>query len=516
MRKLIEVLLPVAAALVLAGTIVSPALAAPADTRFTDFEAGLKAFDVTLSGEIAVGTPAAELIREAGFEDILRPQDFLGVRSVGNGADVGVLRPVVSAVNKVEARPMNMRLALTMLSQSYGGEDNLAVVNAQSQPDLLALSIQSGRVTLDDVRKLLVAFKLQEVPPEAGLTLKVPLVIWKDATLILRPGEVLQMSRTDGAFLVSFGHLEVQGATIEMTGTNSPGSHNFQPFVIIADAGTLQMNGARVANLGFGETPKFSGFAILRGASRGTDRKSWIENSRFEGLDSLTLSGADNLLIRGNHFRDNRSAALVVSRSKGVSVLSNLFSGRMSTNAVRMEDGSSRGWVSGNLVMTGDRAGIIVRKESHGVTIANNIIWGRKGSGVSVAASDCVLLEDNVLLRNGQKGIEVRDSQQARILRNQIAHNHNAGVWVSGQEEGFETVLQDNELVGNGSGVSGATSARIVLAGNDFTRQLPQFLSGDIAAQSRLIAENAVGATPMVMTANGLVEAAPPAMTCEE
>jgi len=514
MRNLTEVLLSVAA-LVLAGTVVLPALAAP-DTQFTAFEAKLKAFDVTLSGEIAVGTPAAELIREAGFEEILRPQDFLGARSSGTGAADPASRPVLSAINKVDAQPMNMRLALTMLSQSYGGEDNLAVVNAQSQPDLLALSIQKGRVTLDDVRKLLVAFKLQEVTPEAGLTLKVPLVIWKDATLILRPGEVLQMSRTDGAFLVSFGHLDVQGATMIMTGTNSPGSHNFQPFVIVADAGTLQMSGARIANLGFGETPKFSGFAILRGASRGTDRKSWIENSRMEGLDSLTLSGADNLVIRGNHFRDNRSAAVVVSRSKGVSVLSNLFSGRMSTNAIRMEDGSSRGWVSGNLVMSGDRAGIIVRKESHSVTISDNIVWGRKGSGVSVAASDCVVLENNVLLRSGQKGIEVRDSQQTRISHNQIAHNHNAGVWVSGQKEGFETVLQDNELVGNGSGVSGATSARIVLAGNDFTRQLPQFLSGDIVGQSRLIAKNVQGETPMVMTANGLVEAAPPAKVCEE
>lgn len=515
MRKIAEVLLPVAAALVLAGAIVAPARAAP-DARFSEFEAELKAFDLALSGDIALGTPAAELIREAGFDSVLHPEAFLGVRASGNAAEGAVQRPGASAVNKVEAQPMNMRLALTMLSQSYGGEDNLAVVNAQSQPDLLALGIQSGRVTLDDIRKLLVAFKLQDVTPEAGLTLKVPLVIWKDATLLLRPGETLQMSRTDGAFLVSFGHLDIQNASIEMTGTNSPGSHNFQPFVIVADSGTLQMTASRVSNLGFGETPKFSGFAILRGASRGTDRKSWIENSRFEGLDSLTLSGADNLLIRGNHFRDNRSAALVVSRSKGVSVLSNLFSGRMSTNAIRMEDGSSRGWVSGNLVMSGDRAGIIVRKESHGVTIASNIIWGRKGSGVSVAASDCALLEDNILLRNGQKGIEVRDSQQTRISRNQIAHNHNAGVWVSGQEASFETVLQDNELVGNGSGVSGATSARILLAGNNFTRQLPQFLSGDIVAQSRLIAKNVEGATPMVMTSNGLVEAGPPALVCEE
>lgn len=515
MRRLGHSLWPLAAALMLASASVGPSLAAP-DARFPEFEKRLKGFDSLLSGDIAVGTPTSELIEEAGFSDVLRPQDFLGARMSGAETAAGSIGQPVAVPNKVVAQPINMRLALTMLWQSYGGEDNLAVVNAQTQPDLLALGIQSGRVTLDDVRKLLIAYKLQEVAPEAGLTLKVPLVIWKDATLVLRPGEVLQMSRTDGAFLVSFGHLDVQGATIEMTGTNSKGSHNFQPFVIVADAGTLQMNAARVANLGFGETEKFSGFAILRGASRGTARKSWIENSRFEGLDSLTLNGADNLLIRGNHFRDNRSAALVVSRSKGVSVLSNLFSGRMSTNAIRMEDGSSRGWISGNVVMAGDRAGIIVRKDSHGVTISNNIVWGRKGSGLSIGASDCVAVEDNVLLRNGQKGIEVRDSQQARISRNVIAHNHNAGVWVSGQEDGFETVLQQNELVGNGSGVSGATSARIVLAGNDFTGQLPQFLSGDIAAQSRLIAQNALGEMPIVMTANGLVEAGPPALTCEE
>lgn len=434
----------------------------------------------------------AALVAAAGLAD-----------RVGAEATTARTTDTTGQADPVAVERMNMRLALTMLSQAYGSEDNSDVLAAQTAPDQDALVIRKGRVTLTDLRAVLQDNRLQRVGAGGPLVLTVPLVIWAGAGLQLRPGDVLHLSRPDGAFVMNFGHLDVQGATIAASGAENPRSRNFIPFVTTADGGTVQMQGATVSGLGFGQTLKFAGFAVMRNSLRAAGPESWIEGSRFTGLISVAVSAAGDLTLQANHFRDMRGSALVVSRSRGTRVLGNLFSGTLPTNAIVLEEGAAKGIVAGNIVLGGQRAGIVVRGGSSGVRVARNIVWHRDGAGIVLLKSGCGRIEDNLVIENAQKGIEVRASRGTAVQGNAVMSNHSAGIWISAQPAGAETLLAGNLLVGNGSGLAAAAGESLRLVGNDFTRQFPQFLSGDLAPQSAHIARNLRGEVPFVLTAGG-------------
>jgi poly(beta-D-mannuronate) C5 epimerase len=487
----------VALALIGAGLTSGPAEArAVPDPQSIEMGARLTRLEAALATPEGRDRSAADLIAAADLAALVTPE----------AAPRRPVEPPAPPPGATEVQRLNMRLALTMLSQAYGAEDTGAVLAAQTAPGMEALVIRKGRVTLAELGRILQQQGLQRAGPDPGrgLTLTVPLVIWDGASLLLRPGDALHLSRADGAFIVNFGHLDVQGATIATTGEPNPASRSFIPFVTTADGGTVQMTEGRILGLGFGATLKFSGFAIMRNALRVTGRASWVENSLFDGVLTVSVSAARDMYLAGNRFRDMRGPALVVSRSRGVQVLSNLFSGGMPTNAIRLEEGSAQGRITGNVVLGGDRAGIVVRNGSTGAVVSHNIVWHRAGSGITLAKSDCGRLHDNLVIDNAQKGIEVRASRGAELRANTVLSNRSAGLWVSAQPGGTETRLNGNVLAANGSGLASAVGESLRLEGNDFSRQFPQFLSGDLALQSRIIARDLQGRAPLVLTAAGL------------
>jgi parallel beta-helix repeat protein len=127
-----------------------------------------------------------------------------------------------------------------------------------------------------------------------------------------------------------------------------------------------------------------------------------------------------------------------------------------------------------------------------------------------VLHSDCGRIAGNLVMRNGQKGIEVRSSVGVELSGNAVYANHSAGLWISAQPAGATTRIRDNRLAENGSGMAAAAGARLLLEGNDFTHQFPQFLSGDLAIQSNDVAQNLRGASPMELGGT-LQPNAPPA-----
>ena len=403
----------------------------------------------------------------------------------------------------LQAQPMNLRLALTMLSQAYGSDDVSDVLDAQPEENRSALVIRAGDVSLDDIRRLLRSMKLQQVSDVGPVTLTVPLVIWSGASLHLQRGEVLNLSRTDGAFLMNFGLLQTQDAVIASVGDTNASSPVFGSFLTTADGGVIQAQRTRFVDLGFGRTQKFSGVAIMQGTIRTPHQQSWIEDSIFSGVMTVSVSLARDVLLRGNHFSNMRGRDLHVSRSIGAQILLNVFSGRMRTNAIMVEDGSTGGRVAGNVVLQGKRAGIVVRNESADMTLAHNIVWRRDGAGIALIRSDCGRIAGNLVLDNGQKGVEVRISQNALVADNAIVSNHSAGVWVSAQPPGAITYVRDNQMAENGSGVSAAQGESILMQGNDFSRQFLQFLSGDLAPQSAAVARDMRGADAILLTAGG-------------
>lgn len=461
------------------------------DQASLDLDAALAGFEARLAAPGSAGLSAAVAIEAAGLV-----------------ATIEAAPPALSELSPAAARPAqarraDMRLALTMLSQAHGDGDNFRVVAAQTEPSLDALVLTEGRATLADLRRLLAEQGLPAASDGRRLTLRVPVVVWPDATLDLVPGDVLELSRADGAFLMNFGRLRVQGATIAAVGEPSLLSHLFVPFVATAEAGRLEMRGARVVGLGFGDTLKFAGLSVLRGPLSALAVPARIEGSSFEDVMTVAVSGEDGAVLAGNRFRDMRGSALIVVQSRDARVLSNLFLGLGPTNAIRIEQASLGGLVAGNVVLGGDRAGIVVRGGSTGVTVSGNVVWRREGGGIALLASDCGRLDGNLVIGNDQKGIEVRASLGATLVGNAVYSNHSAGIWVSDQPPGAITALRGNVVAWNRAGLAGARGEGLLLDGNDFSGQFQQLLAGDLAVQTPEVARDLRGRAPFVLSAGG-------------
>lgn len=435
--------------------------------------------------------PNAALIDAAVLSSIVRSTDF--------GTAVGAAPPVTA--RPVELTRFNMRLALTPLSQAFGADDNANVIAAQTTADGTALVIQAGDAGFAD---LLAATGATAPGP---LTLTQPLIIMAGASLTLNANEVLNLSRPDGAFVMNFGHLDMRGGTIATLGDANPLSRTFTPFVTTAGSGTVNIQSGQFIGLGFGDTLKFSGFSVMRSVLQVPGRASRIENAEFDGLVSVSVSGDTDLLLRGNRFLDMRGPALTLSRTNAVRVLSNLFYGAMPTNAIRLESGSTDGLVAGNIVLGGDRAGIVVRFDSPDATVSHNIVWDRDGGGIVLVTADCARVYENLIIGNAQKGIEVRDSLNTTLRQNTIFSNESAGIWVSDQPDGAKTRLTENTVSFNGAGLAGANTALLLMDGNDFSDQYQQFLSGDLALATPQVARDMRGLAPFVL-ASGLQYAA--------
>lgn len=431
--------------------------------------------------------PNAALIETAALSAIVRSTDF--------STSAQDIRPATA--RPVEMTRFNMRLALTPLSQAFGADDNSVVIAAQTTADGTALVIRAGDAGIADLRTAAGA------TAPGALTLTQPLIIMDGASLTLNATEVVNLSRPDGAFIMNFGHLEMRGGSITTVGDANPLSRVFVPFVTTAGAGTLNIQSGSFSGLGFGETLKFSGFSVMRSVLQIPDRASRIENATFSGIVSVAISGDNDLLLRGNRFHDMRGPTLILSRTKAARVLSNVFYGVMPTNAIRLESGSAQGLIAGNVILGGDRAGIVVRFDSPGASVSHNIIWDRDGGGIVLVTADCARVYENLIIGNQQKGIEVRDSLTTTLRQNTIFSNESAGIWVSDQPNGATTEITANTVSFNGAGLAGANTASLLMDGNDFSQQYQQFLSGDLALLTPDVARDMRGLAPFVLASGG-------------
>lgn len=436
---------------------------------------------------------------EADIQALQGAKDLLG--SFGFGIEEVNLPPLTRDIDTTppEFGAFDIRLSLGMLAQAFGHQDNTNVINAQGGASGDALLLNSGRAGLDD----LPASHVTRIGDR--VTLHAPLVIWNDGSFVLAPGETLMLDDASGALILNHGMMVVDGARVTSTGTANAHDLDFRPFIATTGAGVIRAQNARFSDLGFGSTMKFSGLAIVRNALERPTARSFVSDSVLERIRSVTLHAADGATLSGNRVMNAGSAALLVVRSRDTDVIGNVISGPMTTNAIRVTDGSARTRIIGNAVLGGERAGILVKGASNNSVIRDNIVWKRNGGGIKVDAIKCARVTGNTVIGNRQKGIEVRRSREALVSSNLLVKNRSAGIWISGQPKNAVTRVEDNTLDANGSGVATATAAAIILDGNDFSQQFPQFLAGDLVSQARYVAADMTGKAPIALSASGPV-----------
>jgi parallel beta-helix repeat protein len=364
----------------------------------------------------------------------------------------------------------NFRLMLASLSQTYTGRNAMAVVNAQGPRGAVALSVRSGTVTLADLHTYAAASGIAQ---RADGALSIPIVIWPEATLRLSAGEHLSLARDAGAFVLSMGALDINGATIEGVGPKNPHTPSF------------------------GQTAKFSGLSVAGNLLTQNKGKVVIRNSLFDEIKRVSVAGTTRAEISGNTFTNPTDTTLHLINAANAVIENNLFFHGSHTNALRLEAGSINAKISKNIFLSGQRVAMVISGRSDHAQVRDNIVWKRQGAGVKLLQTRCALVQNNVILDNLQKGVEVRKSDGTVVSGNLIAGNRNAGIWVSSQGREAQTSLDANVLVANGSGLSAATGAEIFLTGNNFAQQLPKLLDGDISRLSRELVVDLKGETPL-------------------
>ncbi|WP_425100797.1 NosD domain-containing protein [Tropicibacter sp. S64] len=490
----------------LAATLFCASLLAPGSARAApDFQ--LLALDKKLQdlSDLLDRNPAArqlslsQLLMQAGLSGLTEDLPRTGNPQVVASDEAFAQHP--EAVATVET----FRTALALLTQVHGGQDNLDILLAHPEQNTDALTFRGGIVTLDLIRQSLRALGLQSDMRPGQDILRIPVVLWQDTVLRLGPDDRLAMSRPDGAFIISFGRVEIDGARIAATGGPNPTSKDFVPFLTIGGGGSLDAVGASFQGLGFGNTPKFSGVSVVAHALMPSTGDTRILGSHFEDLQTVSVNGTAGSVINGNRFYNMRNNALLLSSATEAHLEGNLFFGKGPTNAVRVLAGSDKAVVKGNVLLDGDRSGILVQGSSDRVEVSGNVIWRRSGGAIKYQRTRCGVVRDNVVLNSRQKGIDIRSSDGVLIEGNTISGSGSAGIWISAQPKGAQTLISGNVLRGNEAGLATATGAQILMSGNDFSNQLPRLVDGDITPRNRDFARDLRGRSPMVLSASETV-----------
>ncbi len=397
----------------------------------------------------------------------------------------------------VDVSVANFRVMLAGLAQIYSAQNNQLLINAQGARGAQALSVRSGTVTLADLQSFSAA---NGMAPRADGTLTAPVVLWPDATLVLTHGERLALARDTGAFIMSMGRLEIKGALIESVGAENAAEPTFTPFITVVGGGSLHMEGTTLRGMGFGRTMKFAGLTIAGNPLISGDQEIILKDNLFDALKTVSIAGVSNARITGNTFQNAGSAGLNLLGTPDAEVRENLFRGASPTNAIRVQFGSDRAVVKDNVFLKGGRVAILIDRGSNHVSVNGNLVWKRDGAGIKFLGTQCGHAQGNILIDNAQKGIEVRKSNGTVVQGNVIAGNQSAGVWVSAQAEGAQTSVHGNRFEGNGAGLSSATGAEIWIEGNNFKRQLPKLLDGDIASLTNALVRDLAGSGPLLFS----------------
>lgn len=407
----------------------------------------------------------------------------------------------------------DIRYALAALNQAYGAKDSFDILQANKRGENLALSVNSGIATMEQLRTRLTHRHLGLDFVTQDEVLRTPIIVQSGATLRLGPDDVVKLSRRDGAFILNFGRLEAFGSEISATEDVSPFNHEFVPFIASVGTGTVQVSGAVFRGLGFGKTAKFSGFSLISHPMMRPNARSVVENSRFDDLVTLAIVGQMHVELRDNRLFDMRRNPLLISRSPDALVSGNLFAGPSPTNAIRVSNGSHGVRIIDNVILEGSRAGMLISSGSDDVSVNGNLIWKRNGGGVKLQGVECGRVVRNIILDDRQKGIEVRSSAHIVVSGNRIVGNKGAGVMVAAQLPHNVTYVTGNLLRENGAGLYAASGAGLALHDNDMSNQLPRLLDGDITQQFRAIVTDLRGKVPIVLDGAGvspMVRATPP------
>ncbi|GFE63200.1 right-handed parallel beta-helix repeat-containing protein [Litoreibacter roseus] len=386
---------------------------------------------------------------------------------------------------------VDMQVVMAQLALRAGANGHLTLARAQTEDEPKAIVLSNGTFRLSDITP--------DTLPNAGLGLSSqhltsprPIVVWSNATLIMEDGDRLELRRDTGAFLLNFGRVIADGAQIGGSQLPNLKDQTFRPFLLSAGSGSVEIRNSRLEFLGFGRAGNFSGVSVLNRGLYPALGPSLIEDSTFHSVQSASFDSTKGTVIRNNNFSGSAATSLRLIGAEGAEVTGNTIS-TAKNHGLRITAGSRQILIKDNTFRNIAGVGILADRGVENLVVAGNHIDQSAKGGVSFVRVTCAILSDNHVALVGQKGLSVRESQDVHVLNNQLFGNRGAGIYVGDQAPDALTVLQGNVFEKNGRGLSGAAAEHLVLKGNDFSKQFPRLLGGDLMSVIHVIARDLTG-----------------------
>lgn len=395
--------------------------------------------------------------------------------------------------------PGEIQAALTQLSIMVGGNGQLTLQRAQGgQTDVV--QVLSGTARLADLAD-------SDLIRKQGAVwhLTRPLVIWPDAALVLTRGEVLEMDTASGAFLLSFGAVVLDGATLRGDAGQNVSVPAFRPFLLVAGQGALRAERAFVQDLGFPGPTAFRGLSVLTIGLLQPLFPSAVTGSRFERVHSLGFEGTNGLILAGNRVTASGGAAVRVRDAQGLVIADNRIQESGRGAGLRLSGQLGAVQITGNRITAGGGNGVQIDGAATGLDLRANVVLDNAGAGIVLGPSACVTVQGNILVGNRTSGLRLSATGDAMVADNAIHQNGSAGIEVQDQAGRGPVLLSANVLSGNREGLRAAGLGEVRLSGNDLADQTPRQFAGDFspwlsayltAGDDALIIPAALGTTP--------------------
>ena len=373
------------------------------------------------------------------------------------------------------------QIALTQLSISEGTNNQLRVQQAQHNSKA-GIFISAGVISLQDLATAAQAQGIAGIAMADGVvTLSRPLVIWQGATLLIHPGDVLQMQAAEGAFLLNFGKLDLRGATLRSDVAADVPETQYRPFVLTSGSGQVYAEANQFQALGMAELGPFAGFVISTQGLFASTTPSVLRGNRFEDIGGVALIGTKAAQVTQNAFLASRGGALILAQVGAGAVLGNTIYATKAGAGLRVTARSKDTLIAGNLVLGGQGNGVQVDGGSFGITLRGNAVLDNAQSGLAAKTASCLSVKDNVIAANGAVGLRLTKTGYVQVAGNALVGNAGSAIAVGAQLTKARMELNSNLMAQNQIGLTGAALHLVTLRDNDLSAQLPRIFDGEFA-----------------------------------
>ena len=419
------------------------------------------------------------------------------------------------------------------------------------QPECIVLG--RGDYTLESVYQQINNPNVLAKESEHVYLLSRPLYIAPTASLILREGDWLKLSLSDGVFIIYNGRLYIVDSKVS-SWDQSAGDYGQRdplpketvlmyrvqtprPYLLGLEGSETYAANSEFIGLGYkGASGTFglSFSSTVRNTGLGQYLKNlprpqgWLVGNRIEdlyfGFYTTETSGA---VIVGNEFYDNivygidphdYSDHLIIAR--------NITHGSQFSHGIIASREVNNSWITQNLAFNNTGSGIMLDRMSSNNTVSDNLVFANQGDGIAVFESDNNRIQGNFIARNQRNGVYVRNSLAVDVVDNRIDHNGRNGVELAAVDINFletrdfeldpyqqkaSATLNQNYFKANfNSAVAGKSFTRLALFNNRYQASGPLYFSGDLETHAaRLLHYELKQKTPVALISARTDESAP-------